>query len=318
VPSVVVPNTRPVAPLPERVMIDLHAFHQSSQFAHSGAVITDLDGTAVLEVEGRIFVAEAVADGLKALTELGRPVVLNTLRFPLNVIQTFGRAWSEITKAPLPLISLNGSVFGHLTATLSGDPAFDEVASFPVPESKIAAVMSALAQLVEDGIEDIALFHYPRDWQLGEAIWTPRPDAVAQLKAKYRSASSVTSGPLPALHERLLSQGTSMLSLLADVPEDRLMAYQHANPNQFITAPGVDKLYGAREAATRLNFELDQSVGAGDTPMDNFLAGVGLAFHVGPMALAHAGQRATVRLRDPSEFGAALFALAKFQRATGA
>jgi hydroxymethylpyrimidine pyrophosphatase-like HAD family hydrolase len=312
--AVVIPDTRPATPLAPSVTHRLLRFHQGSRFAHRGAVITDLDGTAVHERDGRVFVAEAVAEGLKALSDLGRPVLLNTLRFPLNVVSTFGRAWSAITEAPLPLISLNGSVIGHLTSTEAGEATFEEVTSFPIPDDDIAGAVSALDQLIDDGITDIVLFHYPRDWRRGEWLWTPRPENAAHLQAKYSSASSVASTPLEVLHETLLSEGACMLSVLVDVPEDRRMAYQHVNPNRFITAPGVDKLSGARAAAARLGFDLDHSVGAGDTPMDSFLSGVGLALEVGPMVLDFKGLHGTVRLRDPSELGAALFALATFQR----
>jgi hydroxymethylpyrimidine pyrophosphatase-like HAD family hydrolase len=307
--SVVIPDTRPVSALDPSVMHEFREFHHTSNFLHRGAVVTDLDGTAVHEREGRVFVAEAVAEGLKALTDLGRPVVLNTLRFPLNVVNTFGRAWSAITEAPLPLISLNGSVLGHLAATDAGEATFKEVTSHPIPDDEIAGAVSTLGRLLEDGIEDVVLFHYPRDWRLGESTWTARPETAAHLQEKYRTASSVASTPLELLHENLQSEGVCMMSLLVDVPEDRRMAYQHANPNRFITAPGVDKLSGARAAAARFAFDLDQSVGAGDTPMDTFLSGVGLAFHVGPMVLDFKGLRATVRPRD-----SALFALATFQR----
>jgi hydroxymethylpyrimidine pyrophosphatase-like HAD family hydrolase len=295
-------------------MRELQSFHQTSKFAHRGAVVTDLDGTALDEREGTVFVAEAVAEGLKAISDLGRPVVLNTLRFPLNVVTTFGRAWSTIASAPLPLISLNGSVLGHLTTTSAGETTFEAVASLPLPEDEISAAVSALAELAEDGIEDIVVFHYPRDWRLGEVVWTPRPDKVEHLKRKYSSASSVTASPLPVLHETLCSGSTCMLSVLVDVPEDRRMAYQHANPNRFVTAPGVDKLSGALAAAAWLGFDLAESAGAGDTPMDTFLSGVGLAIQVGPMGLDLKGTRATVKLRDPAELGAALFTLASFQR----
>ena len=312
--SVVIPDTRPARTLNENVTLELQRFHQASKFTHRGAVVTDLDGTAVDEREGTVFVAEAVAEGLKAITDAGRPAVLNTLRFPLNVVSTFGLAWSTITHSPLPLISLNGSVLGQLTTTGAGEPTFEEVTSFPLPDDEIDTAVSAVSELVEGGIEDIALFHYPRDWRLGEGIWTPRADKIEHLRSKYRSASAVGSTPLPGLRETLASEQACMLSLLVDVPEDRRMAYQHVNPNRFITAPGVDKLSGARAAAAWLSFDLDESVGAGDTPMDTFLSGVGLALHVGPMALPYRGLLATVRLRDPSELGAALFALATFQR----
>jgi hypothetical protein len=100
------------------------------------------------------------------------------------------------------------------------------------------------------------------------------------------------------------------LFLLVAAPPDRLMAYPHARPSSFVTRAGVDKLAGARRLAERLGFDLAASVGCGDTPMDSFLAGCGLALHVGPMALEHKGLAGTVRLADPPALGAALDRLA--------
>ena len=102
--------------LPPDVSGRLLDFHRRSGFAERGGVVTDLDGTAVHEREGRVLIADPVAEGLRELAMQGRPVVLNTLRFPRNVIDTFGRVWSAITSEPLPLVSLNGS--GWLTARL--------------------------------------------------------------------------------------------------------------------------------------------------------------------------------------------------------
>jgi len=300
-------------PLSPDLSAQLVAFHRTSQFVTRGAVMIDLDGTAVHEREARIYVAEPVAEGLKALVDLGRPVVLNTLRFPLNVIRTFGREWSTITDAPLPLVSLNGAVLGFLTPTDVGETTFDEMTAVALSSGEIEETIRGLGALLADGVDNIVLFHYPRDWREGERIWTPRPERVGALRAKYVSASAVDATPLLTLHDRLLSHGATMLSVLVDLPEDRRMAYQHANPNRFITAAGVDKLSGARDAAARLGFALDQSVGAGDTPMDRFLAGVGLAFHVGPLALEFRGCSDTIRLRDPFELGAAHFELAGLQ-----
>lgn len=301
-------------PLPPHVSAQLLAFYGTSQFAARGGVITDLDGTAVHEQDGRVYVAEPVADGLKALVALGRPVVLNTLRFPLNVIRTFGREWSTITAEPVPLVSLNGSVFGLLTPAAVGETTFHEIAVFPLSAGEIDDAVREVEALLHDGVTDLVLFHYPRDWREGEVVWTPRPERRDALRAKYVSASSVVATPLPALRAQLHVRGACMLSLVVDVPEDRRMAYQHTNPNRFITTAGVDKLSGAREAAARLDFDLDQSVGAGDTPMDRFLAGVGLAVHVGPLALDYRGRVDTIRLRDPLEFGTALFELAGLSR----
>lgn len=299
-------------PLSSDIAASLLAFHHASEFGSRGGVVTDLDGTAVREREGRVYVAEPVAEGLRALVERGRPVVLNTLRFPLNVIRTFGREWSAITADPVPLVSLNGSVIGLLRPTDVGETTFDELIAFPLSLEQIDEVASRLDGLLRDGIDDIVLFHYPRDWREGEFVWTPNPDRVSALREKYGSASAVRAGPLSELHAALLHDGACMLSLLVDVPADRLMAYQHTDPGGFLSAAGVDKLSGAREAAARLGFDLDQSVGAGDTPMDRFLVGCGLAIHVGPMQLDFHGRIGTIRLRDPLELGEALFQLAGF------
>jgi len=69
----------------------LKHFFQQSRFAASGGVITDLDGTAVHEEQGRIYIPQPVEFGLKVLYDTGRPVVLNSLRFPLSVMRTFGK-----------------------------------------------------------------------------------------------------------------------------------------------------------------------------------------------------------------------------------
>lgn len=298
-------------PLHSDALTALLDFHHSSAFASRGGVVTDLDGTAVHEHEGRVFVAEPVAEGLKALVERGRPVVINTLRFPLNVIRTFGREWSAITADPVPLVSLNGSVIGLLAPTDIGETTFDELVAFPLSAEQLDEVAVRLDTFLSGGVDDIVVFHYPRDWRQGELVWTPRADRVAALREKYGSATEVRAGSLDGLRASLLRDGACMLSVVVDVPADRLMAYQHTDPSGFLTAPGVDKLSGAREAAARLGFDLSESVGAGDTPMDRFLVGCGLAIQVGPMSLEFHGRMGTIRLRDPFELGDALFHLAK-------
>jgi len=80
----------------------LMAFVDGSAFAASGAVVTDLDGTAVLEHEGRVFVAPEVESGLKHLRDLGRPVAINSLRFPLNVVRTFPERSRHRPPRPFP------------------------------------------------------------------------------------------------------------------------------------------------------------------------------------------------------------------------
>lgn len=303
-------------PLAPELSARLRAFRGASAFGRKGGIITDLDGTAVHERDGRVYVDDAVTQGLKALADRGRPVVVNTLRFPLNVIRTFGRAWSDITTQPVPLVSLNGAMLGLLTPVGENETTFDELAAFPLSAAEIEETVSHIDQLLADGLGAILVFVYPRDWRQGEIIWTPNADRIADLKAKFLSASEVAAGSTSELRATLLSHGVCMLSVQVDIPEDRRMAYQHANPNRFLTTAGVDKLSGAREAAARLEFDLDQSVGAGDTPMDTFLAGVGLAVQVGPLELAFQGRLDTLRLRDAQEFGAVLFELATLDEQT--
>ena len=105
-----------------------------------------------------------------------------------------------------------------------------------------------------------------------------------------------------------------MIFLLVEAEEDRLMAYQHTKRSNFVTQAGVDKLFGAQEAMARLGLDLAQCVGAGDTPMDNFLKGVGLAVQVGPLDLEFHGLQQTVRIGNSLELGELLFRLADLQR----
>jgi hydroxymethylpyrimidine pyrophosphatase-like HAD family hydrolase len=187
-------------PLAESIDDQLRSFLIASRFAHEGAVITDLDGTAVHEVEGRVAIPHTVSHGLKHLNDLGRPVILNTLRFPLNVIRTFGREWHAITNAPLPLVSLNGAVIGHLTSADHG-VTFEEVAAFPLARSDIEELLTGVQGLVDGGVHELVLFYYPRNWMMGELIWTPAPERLKELRAKYLSATEITSSTFDQLRQ---------------------------------------------------------------------------------------------------------------------
>jgi hypothetical protein len=292
----------------------LREFVSASRFARLGAVMTDLDGTAVHEFEGRIVIPDPVSHGLKRLNDLGRPVILNSLRFPANVIHTFGREWYSITNAPLPLVSLNGGLIGYLVETRNGDIAFEEIDAITLTAAEIDEVMEGIEGMVAGGIDDLILFRYPRDWTMGELVWTPSPSRVSELREKYVSASSVASCPAGELRHLLHAEPLCMLFLLVNAEEDRLMAYQHAKRSNFITHKGVDKLSGAAALAERLGIDLAHSVGAGDTPMDTFLKGVGLAVQVGRMPLEYKGVHQTVRVENSFELGALLFRLAELQR----
>ena len=294
----------------------LRAFVRGSGFAASGAVITDLDGTAVLEREGRVFVAPEVEFGLKHLRDLGRPVAINTLRFPLNVVRTFGRAWASITDAPLPLVSLNGAITGHLVHSRGDTVVFEEIDAVPLTAAEIDEVLAGVRGLVDGGVTELLLFHYPRDWTAGEIIWTPDPARVDAARAKYRSASEVFAGGVAEIEARLHERDVCMIFLLVEMPQDRLMAYQHARPSSFVTHGGIDKLAGTERLAAALGFDLAQSVGAGDTPMDSFMKGCGLAVHVGGMLLEHKGLAGTMRVADSAALGDVLQRLATLQKST--
>lgn len=273
-------------------------------------MISDLDGTALHESEGRLMIAPEIVAGLKALQAKGRPIVLNTLRFPLNVLKTFGREWYELSSRPVLLVSLNGAIVGQLNLDANGEPCFEELCASPLPATTIAATLDQIEAMVNGGVDELLLFHYPRDWTQGEIIWTPVADRVPHVADKYGSASLVTAEPLDELRTRLARQDVCMLFLLIETSADRLMAYQHARPASFITAEGIDKLAGAKLAAEMLGFSLADSVGAGDTPMDSFLDGVGLSVHVGLMELAFAGKVGTLKLASVAELGGLLSRLA--------
>jgi hydroxymethylpyrimidine pyrophosphatase-like HAD family hydrolase len=124
------------------------------------------------------------------------------------------------------------------------------------------------------------------------------------------SASSVTAVELSKLREQLHAEDICMMFLLVDSPEEQLMAYQQTKRSNFFTAKGVDKLFGAHRIAETLGFDLAHSIGAGDTEMDRFLNGVGLAVLVGTFELELKGLLQTVRIKSSFELGEILFRLA--------
>lgn len=288
----------------------LKEFVRQTNFSVSGGVITDLDGTAVHEKDGKIYIPEPVEFGLKALYDAGRPVVLNSLRFPLSVMRTFGKEWIAISNAPIPVVSMNGSQIGYVSKDEKDELCFEEIAAFPLEAEQIDQVLSGVQKLLDGGIREVLLFYYPRDWRMGEIIWTPVAEKVIHVKEKYTSASSVTAVELSKLQEQLHAEEICMIFLLIERPADDLMAYQHSKPSNFFTRQGVDKLFGTLEIARHLKIDLVDSIGAGDTVMDSFLNGVGLAVQVGNHALAFRGIRQTIKLQTSFELGDLLFRVA--------
>lgn len=289
----------------------LRQFIDQCSFATSGVVITDLDGTAVHEFQGKIAIPKEVELGLMRHYERGRPLILNSLRFPLSVIRTFGQDWYKLSNAPIPTVTLNGSLSGFVKKTSEGELIFEEAAAFPLTADEIKEALKGVQGILDAGIKNILVFYYPRDWRIGEVIWTPMPESILAVKEKYASASAVTAVEFPKLQEQMLAEEICMIFLLIDAPEDQLMAYQHTKRSNFITHEGVDKLFGARAMAEYLHSDLSNSLGAGDTELDNFLAGVGLALLVGPIELQFRGLVDTIKLRDSLELGAVLFRAAE-------
>ena len=281
----------------------LRAFLRDGRFAASGAVITDLDGTAVLEREGRIYLPPSVELGLQHVHRRGRPVIANTLRFPLSMIRVFGDEWHRSTGSDLPLVTLKGSQIGRIVRSAGGEPSFDEWHADPLDEAEIRELMAGVIGMVEDGVRDLLVFSYFRDWRRGETIWAADLARVDAVRGKYRSASAVGSGDVHALQEALLAQPLLMVFLLIETPGDRLMAYQHTQRTSFFTHRGVSKRTGSAAIAAHLGVDLAASIGAGDAPPDDFLAEVGFAVIVGNDELEYRGREHTVRVAGITELG---------------
>ena len=298
--------------LRDEINAKLRHFVNKSSFVASGAVITDLDGTAVHEFQGKIAIPKEVELGLMRHYERGRPLILNSLRFPLSVIRTFGQDWYRLSNAPIPTVTLNGSLAGFVKRSEEAELIFEEAVAFPLSAAEINEALKGVKGILDGGIKNILVFYYPRDWRVGEVIWTPVPENILAVKEKYASASAVTAVEFEKLQEQMLSEDICMIFLLIDAPEDQLMAYQHTKRSNFITHQGVDKLFGARAMADLLKCDLRSSLGAGDTELDNFLSGVGLALIVGNNQLTFRGLVDTIELRDSLELGAVLFKAAEF------
>lgn len=289
----------------------LRHFLSVSRFFERGAVMTDLDGTAVLEAEGRVLLSTTMERGLADLHKRGHRVVANTLRFPRSVMSVIAADWIRHTGASLPLVSLKGSQVGHVVMGKGGALAFEEIDAFPLAQDEVREVMQGVRGVVAQGVEELLVFFYPRDWRQGEQIWTPGAARVDPVAAKYRSAQRVFSGPLQQLEDELLAQPQCMVFLLVDAPHDRLMAYQHTQRARFVTHAGVDKKHGAQVLARALALDLADSIGAGDAETDTFLEATGLAVIVGNADLGFKGRVDTIRLPDSTALGLLLQAIAE-------
>lgn len=296
----------------------LREFLAQSDFMRHGGVMTDLDGTAVHEENGRVYVSVPMETGLKRMHDLGRAVVINSLRFPLSVIRTFGKAWYQIAGVPVPMVSLRGSLCGRMVLQKSGDIGFEEIEAICLEPDNIRGILADASALVDAGANELLIFFYPRDWTRGEIIWTPDVTRAQGIASEYRSAAQVISGGVQVLERALLAEEICMAFQLLDLPQDRAMAYQHTQRNSFFTHAGVDKHYGARRIAHHLGIDLLHSIGAGDSPMDDFLAGVGFAVIVGRLQLEYKGLLHTARIRDSLALGNLLYSIGELGSKVGA
>lgn len=288
----------------------LQSFLRESQFAERGAVMTDLDGTAVHEFEGRVILSRSVELGLERVHAAGREVLINTLRFPLSIMRVFGDQWRRASGSDPLVVSLKGSLIGRIVAASGGELAFEELEALTLTAEELAEVLTGVRGLCEQGAEDLLVFFYPRNWLEGELIWTPDVQRITHVQAKYLSASQVFSGSVDQLAAALHAQPQCMIFLLIDAPQDRLMAYQHTERTRFVTHRGIDKRHGALSLASKLGISLADSVGAGDAETDTFLNEVGLAAIVGNQDIGFKGRYETVRLPDAPAFGEMLLAIA--------
>lgn len=292
----------------------LQRFLRESHFSERGAVMTDLDGTAVHEVHGRVLLSRSVELGLQRVHAAGRAVLINTLRFPLSIMRAFGTDWRRASGSDMAVVTLKGSLIGRIVGTRDGELAFEEIQAFTLTSGEIDEVLKGVRGLCEQGVSDLLAFHYPRRWRQGEQIWTPESHRIPHVQDKYRSASRVYSGGVEALAAALHAQPQCMVFLLIDAPQERLMAYQHTERARFMTHERVDKRSGAIALAGNLGLTLADSVGAGDADTDTFLNEVGLAAIVGNQDVAFKGRFDTVRLPDAPAFGEMLLAIAETLR----
>jgi hydroxymethylpyrimidine pyrophosphatase-like HAD family hydrolase len=200
---------------------------------------------------------------------------------------------------------------GYVKKTDEAELVFEEAAAFPLTKDEVLETLAGVKGILDRGLKNVLVFYYPRDWRIGEVIWTPVAENVDHVKDKYRSASAVTAVEFPKLQEQMLAEEICMIFLLIDVPEDQLMAYQHTKRSNFITHKGVDKLFGARVMSDMFKSDLRDSLGAGDTELDTFLAGVGLATLVGNHNLDFKGVIDTIKLNNSLELGMLLFRAAE-------
>lgn len=283
-------------------------FTSQPDFLEKGGLITDLDGTVIQQHEGRYFMPDEVGAGLAELYHSNCAVIINSMRFPLSVINTFAENWYGMSNASIPVVSLNGSQSGYIHKEKSGF-TFEEVNAFPLSEKEIRHLVKDVDGILNNG-RSALVFYYPRDWKKGEIIWTPQKDKVPEMKDKYRSASKVYSSDLETLKEHLLAEEICMVFLLP-VEVEAGSPFQHTDHKDFYSHLNVDKLYGAKKFMSHLGLKIDHFIGAGDTPMDVFLKEVGLVLKVGNLNLNFDCASEVIELQQIADIGEVFTAVAE-------
>ena len=287
-------------PLTKQQKQQISDFSDTLDFTQRGGLMTDLDGTVIQQKDGRYFMPEPVKLGLADMYNTHCPVIINSMRFPLSVIKTFAEDWYTISKASVPLVSLNGSQTGFIHKEKKTGFTFEETAAFPLKEKDLKVFVSDLDNVLKDGGNPV-VFYYPRDWTKGEIIWTPDKGLVKEMKERYRSASHVYGGNTEKLYEDLSAEDISMIFLLPG--EDQDNSARFTGFKDFYSHTNVDKLYGAKKMIAQLGRKIDHFIGAGDTPMDVFLKEVGLVLKVGMLNLNFDCKSTVLQIDQLDEIG---------------
>jgi len=288
--------------------VQISDFSDRLDFIHKGGLMTDLDGTVIQEQEGRYFMPEKVQQGLMDMYNTTCPIVINTMRFPMSVIKTFANDWYDISKASVPLVSLNGSQIGYINKETKSKFTFEEIDAFPLKKAEINHFISDIENILSNAGR-IVVFYYPRDWKKGEIIWIPEKDRLAEAKERYKSASKVYTSDLQTLKDNLAEEDICMIFL--KVSQDAGTSFDHTNFKDFYSSNKVDKLFGAKKIISHLDREMSNFIGAGDTPMDVFLKEIGQAIKVGNMDFHFEFNSNVLRLEQVSDIGEVFTEVAK-------
>ena len=177
-------------------------------------MITDLDGTAVPSFREDSDPQRGRTRSDASL-RAGPAADLNSLRFPLSVIRTFGQDWYKLSNAPIPTVTCNGSLMGYVKKTDEGELAFEEAAAFPLTRGEI---VEALEGATTAGRRDqkhpclllsARLAHRRSDLDTGAGEHHSGEGEVPQR-------SSVTAIEFQKLQDQMLAEDICMIFLLID------------------------------------------------------------------------------------------------------